>query len=185
MKILWRSKLQKMVVTGVMAALLAVLTQISIPLPTGIPVTLQTFVVALCGFLLGPGLGALSVGVYLALGAMGLPVFAGFAGGLASFAGMTGGYLWSFLPMACLCGLGARQKKQDPGPDRGVFGAGGMPPVRLFPVCPCFGGVSLECLPAGLSPLFAEGCCLSLWRPSLAAAAILRSLEKARLVTLV
>ena len=100
MKILWRSKLQKMVVTGVMAALLAVLTQISIPLPTGIPVTLQTFVVALCGYLLGPGLGTLSVGVYLALGAVGLPVFAGFAGGLASFAGMTGGYLWSFLPMA-------------------------------------------------------------------------------------
>lgn len=109
MKILWRSKLQKMVVAGVMAALLAVLTQISIPLPTGIPVTLQTFVVALCGYLLGPGLGTLSVGVYLALGAMGLPVFAGFAGGLASFAGMTGGYLWSFLPMACLCGLGARR----------------------------------------------------------------------------
>ena len=112
MKILWRSKLQKMVVAGVMAALLAVLTQISIPLPTGIPVTLQTFVVALCGYLLGPGLGALSVGVYLALGAMGLPVFAGFAGGLASFAGMTGGYLWAFLPMAFLCGLGAQQKNK-------------------------------------------------------------------------
>ena len=109
MKILWKNKLQKMVVTGVMAALLIVLSQISIPLPTGIPVTLQTLAVALCGYVLGPGLGTLSVGVYLALGAVGLPVFAGFSGGLGSFVGMTGGYLWAFLPMAFLCGLGARR----------------------------------------------------------------------------
>lgn len=109
MKILWKNKLQKMVVTGVMAALLIVLSQISIPLPTGIPVTLQTLAVALCGYVLGPVLGTLSVGVYLALGAVGLPVFAGFSGGLGSFVGMTGGYLWAFLPMAFLCGLGARR----------------------------------------------------------------------------
>ena len=109
MKILWKNKLQKMVVTGVMAALLIVLSQISIPLPTGIPVTLQTLAVALCGYVLGPVLGTLSVGVYLALGAVGLPVFAGFSGGLGSFVGMTGGYLWAFLPMAFLCGLGAQR----------------------------------------------------------------------------
>ena len=109
MKILWKNKLQKIVVTGVMAALLIVLSQISIPLPTGIPVTLQTLAVALCGYVLGPVLGTLSVGVYLALGAVGLPVFAGFSGGLGSFVGMTGGYLWAFLPMAFLCGLGARR----------------------------------------------------------------------------
>lgn len=109
MKIQWRSKLQQMVMAGVMAALLAVMSQLSVPLPTGVPVTLQTFGVALCGFVLGPAWGALSVGVYLALGAVGLPVFAGFTGGLAAFAGMTGGYLWSFLPMAFLCGLGARR----------------------------------------------------------------------------
>ena len=109
MKILWKNKLQKMVVTGVMAALLIVLSQISIPLPTGIPVTLQTLAVALCGYVLGPVLGTLSVGVYLALGAVGLPVFAGFSGGLGSFVGMTGDYLWAFLPMAFLCGLGARR----------------------------------------------------------------------------
>ena len=109
MKMLWKNKLQKMVVTGVMAALLIVLSQISIPLPTGIPVTLQTLAVALCGYVLGPVLGTLSVGVYLALGAVGLPVFAGFSGGLGSFVGMTGGYLWAFLPMAFLCGLGAQR----------------------------------------------------------------------------
>ena len=47
MKLQWKSRLHRMVVAGVFAALLAVLSQISIPLPTGIPVTLQTFAVAL------------------------------------------------------------------------------------------------------------------------------------------
>ena len=112
MKLQWKSKLQSTVMTGVFAALLAVLSQISIPLPTGIPITLQTFAVALCGFTLAQGMGTLSVGVYLALGAAGLRVFAGFSGGIASFAGMTGGYLWSFLLMAFLCGLGAQLKSK-------------------------------------------------------------------------
>ena len=80
MKIEFKSPIQKTVMTGVCAALLAVLSQISIPLPTGVPITLQTFAVALCGYILGPALGALSVLVYLALGAIGLPVFAGFSG---------------------------------------------------------------------------------------------------------
>lgn len=109
MKIAFKSRSQKIVMTGMCAALLAVLSQISIPLPTGVPVTLQTFAVALCGYILGPGLGALSVLVYLAIGAVGLPVFAGFSGGFGAFMGMAGGFLWGFLAMAFLCGLGARQ----------------------------------------------------------------------------
>ncbi len=112
MKPVGKSKMQRTVLTGVFAALLAVLSQIAIPLPTGVPITLQTFAVALCGYVLGPGMGALSVGVYLALGAVGLPVFAGFSGGVGAFVGMTGGYLWAFLPMAYLCGLGAAQGKK-------------------------------------------------------------------------
>ena len=97
MKLQWKSRLHRMVVAGVFAALLAVLSQISIPLPTGIPVTLQTFAVALCGFALGPGLGAAAVGVYLALGAVGIPVFAGFSGGIGVILGTTGGYILGFL----------------------------------------------------------------------------------------
>ncbi len=107
-----KNKTRKMVLTGVLAALLAVLSQISIPLPSGVPITLQTFAAALCGYVLGPKLGTLSVAVYLALGAVGLPVFAGFSGGVGVFAGMTGGYLWGFLPMALLCGLGAKTGKR-------------------------------------------------------------------------
>lgn len=173
-----------MVVAGVFAALLAVLSQISIPLPTGIPVTLQTFAVALCGFALGPGLGAAAVGVYLALGAVGIPVFAGFSGGIGSFVGMTGGYLWAFLPMAFLCGLGARQKNRALALTVGFLG---------LVVCHLCGSFQFA-LVSAVSPwnafLLASAPYLlkdaaSLVVAYLAAAAILRSLEKARLVTLV
>ena len=111
MKVQYKNKLQKMVMVAVFAAVMAVLSQISIPLPTGVPVTLQTFAVALCGYVLGPALGPVAVGVYLALGAVGLPVFSGFAGGAASLLNVTGGFLWGFLPMALLCGLGSRRGK--------------------------------------------------------------------------
>lgn len=173
-----------MVAAGVFAALLAVLSQISIPLPTGIPVTLQTFAVALCGFALGPGLGAAAVGVYLALGAVGVPVFAGFSGGIGSFVGMTGGYLWAFLPMAFLCGLGARQKNRALALTVGFLG---------LVVCHLCGSFQFA-LVSAVSPwnafLLASAPYLlkdaaSLVAAYLAAAAILRSLEKARLVTLV
>lgn len=118
-----KSKTLKLVLTAVCTALLAALSQVSFPLPTGIPVTLQTFAVALCGYVLGAKLGVLSVFVYLALGAVGLPVFAGFSAGIATFAGMTGGYLWGFLPMAFLCGLGAAVKSR---PAAMVLGVTGM-----------------------------------------------------------
>lgn len=107
-----KSTVQKTVMTGVMAAVLAVLSQISIPLPGGVPLTLQTFAVALCGYLLGPALGSAAAAVYLALGASGLPAFAGFSGGIGCFLGPTGGFLWGFLPFALLCGLGIKSGKK-------------------------------------------------------------------------
>lgn len=87
------------------AACLCALSQVSVPMPSGVPVTLQTFAVALCAGILGSGRGAVCVLVYLALGAAGLPVFAGFSGGFAKFAGPTGGFLIGFIPMAALCGV--------------------------------------------------------------------------------
>ncbi len=107
MKLEYTNNVQKTVLTGVMAAILAALSLVSIPLPSGVPVTLQTFAVALCGFLLGPAMGTAAVAVYLIMGAVGLPVLAGMVGGLGHFLGVTGGFLWGFLPMALLCGLGA------------------------------------------------------------------------------
>lgn len=98
--------------TGMFVAVLAVLSQLSIPLPSGVPITLQTFAVALTAYVLGPRLGTAATAVYILLGAVGLPVYANFSSGIGVLLGMTGGFLWGFLVMAVLCGLGARQKKK-------------------------------------------------------------------------
>ncbi len=103
-----------MVEIALFAAVLAVLAQISIPTPWGVPLTLQTFAVALASDTLGWKRGTISVGVYLALGAVGIPVFASFGGGIAKLIGITGGYLWGFLPMAVLCGLGISIWQKNP-----------------------------------------------------------------------
>ena len=117
-----KNKVQKLVVTGVFAALLAVFSQISIPTPTGVPITLQTFAVALCAYVLGWRLGVLAMSVYLALGAVGLPVFSGFGAGFGTFLNVTGGFLWGFLLMALLCGLGAQTEKPVLAIPLGIFG---------------------------------------------------------------
>ena len=90
-------------------AVLSVLSILTIPMPTGVPVTLQTFAVALCGCVLGWKRGLCSTVIYLLLGTAGLPVFSGFTGGLAKLAGPTGGYLVGFIFMVILAGLFAER----------------------------------------------------------------------------
>ncbi|NPC95608.1 biotin transporter BioY [Nocardioides sp. zg-DK7169] len=70
-----------------------------------VPITLQTFAVLLTGALLGPWRGFLSVCLYVAVGAAGMPVFSGGAAGLAVLQGPTAGYLVGFPFAAALCGL--------------------------------------------------------------------------------
>lgn len=98
---------------AIMTAITAVLAQISIPMPLGVPMTLQTFAVTLAGIILGAKRGAISMLIYLLLGAVGVPVFAGFAGGFTKIVGPTGGFLISFPIMAYIIGKGMelRQKK--------------------------------------------------------------------------
>lgn len=98
------------ILTGMFAAVLAVLSQIQFPLPSGVPVTMQTFAVALTGYVLGWKFGLASVFVYILLGAVGVPVFAGFSGGLSFTVSPAGGFIWGFLPMAALCGFGYGKK---------------------------------------------------------------------------
>ena len=86
---------QELARAALFAALIAICSWISIP--TAVPFTLQTFAVFLALGVLGGRLGTLSVAVYLLLGAVGLPVFAGFQGGLGALLGTTGGYLAGFL----------------------------------------------------------------------------------------
>lgn len=87
------------------AAIIAVCSQLSIPLPAGVPLTLQTFAIALCGYLLDIKAAPVSVLVWLILGVVGVPVFAGFRGGLSVAVGKTAGFLWSFPIFAALCGI--------------------------------------------------------------------------------
>lgn len=83
--------------------LTAAAAQVSFPIPgTPVPVTLQTLAVTLAAVALGPILGTASMAAYLALGMLGLPVFAdGSAGGSVIF-GATGGYLLAFLAVPLL-----------------------------------------------------------------------------------
>ena len=100
-----KKRLFKLILTALMASLVAVCSQIAIPF-AGVPMTLQTFAVALCAYLLGISGGVLAVLIYLVLGAVGLPVFAGVGGSLAFLFGPTGGFLFGFLALAFFCALG-------------------------------------------------------------------------------
>lgn len=92
--------------TGLLTAVIAVLSLLTIPTPWGVPFTLQTFAVALAGYTLGARFGCLATALYILLGVCGLPVFSGMKSGPGVLAGPTGGYLWGFLFLALFCGLG-------------------------------------------------------------------------------
>lgn len=83
---------------GQAAALMAICSWISIP--AAVPFTMQTFAVFLTVGLLGGKRGTVAVLVYLLLGAVGLPVFSGFSGGLGHLMGPTGGYMIGFIATA-------------------------------------------------------------------------------------
>jgi biotin transport system substrate-specific component len=95
--------LRGMVYASLFGALTAVGAYIIIPLPP-VPVTLQTLFLGLAGLLLGGRLAALSQVVYLLLGIIGLPVFAGGKAGLGVLLGPTGGYLIGFVAAAFVIG---------------------------------------------------------------------------------
>jgi biotin transport system substrate-specific component len=75
------------------------------PLAPGVPITLQTFWVFLAGLILGPAWAGVAFVLYLLAGALGLPVFAGAAGGVGNFLDPTGGFLVSFPVAAAVVGL--------------------------------------------------------------------------------
>jgi biotin transport system substrate-specific component len=79
-------------------ALIIIGGYISLPIPVGpVPIVLADFFVMISGMFLGFKSGLVSVGLYLALGAVGLPVFAGGTSGLAVLFGPTGGFLFGYL----------------------------------------------------------------------------------------
>lgn len=99
------SNTRNLVLCAMCAAITCILAPLSIPLAGGVPVSLATFAVMLSGVLLGGPLGALSQLIYVLLAAVGLPVLAGWTGGLGIVLGMTGGYIIGYIPCAWLTGL--------------------------------------------------------------------------------
>lgn len=98
-----RTHTKDLTLCALFTALAAVLSQVSLPLPfTPVPITLSTVAVFLTGALLTPRQAFTSWLCYLLLGAVGVPVFAGFSGGISVLLGPTGGYLMVFPFMAAL-----------------------------------------------------------------------------------
>ncbi len=94
------------------AALMVVGTYIKIPIGP-VPIVLANFFVLLAGALLGSAWGAASVGIFLFLGLIGLPVFSQ-GGGVAALVGPTGGYLFGYLAAASLTGLISESGRSKP-----------------------------------------------------------------------
>lgn len=99
-----QKNIKKMVLAALFASLISVGAYIKIPLPF-VPMTLQILFIFLAGSILGARWGALSVLVYLLIGIIGLPVFAGGASGPGVLMGPTGGYLIGFLCGTFITGL--------------------------------------------------------------------------------
>ena len=94
------------ILCALFAALTAVCSQIQVPLPfTPVPITLSLLAVFVCGTVLGPKYGAISMLIYILLGAIGVPVFAGFTGGFGILTGPTGGYIIGYLVSAVVLGF--------------------------------------------------------------------------------
>ena len=96
--------LRRTVLASLMAALAAVGAYLAVPIGP-VPIVLTNLFVLLSGLLLGSRGGLISMGLYLLVGAIGLPVFSGGRGGLVHFLGPTGGYLFGYALGAWITGL--------------------------------------------------------------------------------
>lgn len=97
-------KLLSLTYIAMSSALIAVCAWITLPLGP-VPFTMQTFAVITVAGLLGWKRAVVSVLVYIAIGALGAPVFSGFGGGVGVLTGVTGGYVVGFIFTAFIVGL--------------------------------------------------------------------------------
>ncbi|MEG2182983.1 MAG: biotin transporter BioY, partial [Oscillospiraceae bacterium] len=97
----------KLAVTGMCAALICVLSVISIPIQP-VPFTLSVFAIFLTGGLLSPKYAFCAALLYVLIGAVGLPVYSGFGAGPGILFGLTGGYLMSYPLMAAVVALSVK-----------------------------------------------------------------------------
>ncbi len=106
-----KSAVHRMALAALAAAALCILAPLSVPIGP-VPITLSVLVVALFPYLLGAKLSVLSVALYLLIGAIGLPVFSGFEGGIQKLLGATGGYLVGYIPLVLIGGAFIEKSKK-------------------------------------------------------------------------
>ncbi len=104
--------LREMAYIAMGAVIIAVCSWISIP--ATVPFTLQTFAVCLVTAVFGLKMGLWTVGIYILLGAVGVPVFSGFRGGLGALLGTTGGYIVGFIFTALIVGMAVKKFGRRP-----------------------------------------------------------------------
>mgnify|MGYP004732878759 FL=1 len=99
-----RFPVRSLVLAALMAAVLCILAPLSVPVGP-IPLSFATLAIYFIAYLLGWKWGTASVLVYVLLGAVGLPVFSGYSGGMGKVLGPTGGYIVGYLFLAVIAGL--------------------------------------------------------------------------------
>ena len=99
-----QKSVRKMTASAICVALMCISSFISLPFGH-ISLSLQLFAVYFALYYLGTLYGSLSVVAYLSLGAVGIPVFSSFGGGISSFVGPSGGFLFGFLVLAFVYSL--------------------------------------------------------------------------------
>lgn len=100
-----QERIRAMCVTAVFAALICIAAPFSVNIGSLVPISLATLAVYIVSGLLDAKKAVAAVAVYILLGAVGLPVFSGFSGGIQKLLGVTGGYIIGYLPMALIVSL--------------------------------------------------------------------------------
>ena len=157
-----------MIYCALFAALTAVCSQLAIPIQP-VPINLALLSVYIAGGLLGGGMGAASQAVFLLIGVVGVPVFAGFRGGVQALVGPTGGYLIGYVAAAFVTGVIVKRL--------------GAKPLKIALACAvgmaaCYAlGTAWYCVQSGTPALAALSTCVFPFLPGdavkIAAAALL------------
>ena len=145
-------KSQDLTRIALMTAILCILAPISIPLPvSSVALTLATFAIYLTAYILKPKQALAAVGIYLFLGAAGLPVFSGYLSGVSRFAAPGGGYLVGYLILAGISSFFMHRFSGSPMQIAGMLlGTLAMYAIGTFWLA-CTAGISFSAaLPAGM-----------------------------------
>lgn len=105
------NKTRELVTAALFCALLCVIAPITIPLSSGVGITLSVLGVFLVAVFCRPRWAVMAIVCYLALGFLGVPVFSGWRGGADVLFGLTGGFIWSYIPMALMVSAAAKTKR--------------------------------------------------------------------------